>query len=212
MSEPFDPYLHWLGIRDPNRPPNHYRLLGVDLFENDGDVLANAADRQMAHVRTFQAGKHSAESQRLLNELAAAKVCLLNAAKKAEYDAALLAQQSRLLPPLVAPPPPPPPPPPLDLPQEAAIEPAAIFPLPPPVHAARHPRRPHERKADRQLDRPVVRDVRSPDIDRGYSLDESSPQQPGCREQGKAGPCCGCPAGKAKTGASQAGTAQADSR
>lgn len=86
MSEGFDPYIQWLGIRDPQRPPNHYRLLGVDLFESDPDVLTNAADRQMAHVRNFQAGKHSAESQRLLNELASAKVCLLNPQRRADYD------------------------------------------------------------------------------------------------------------------------------
>lgn len=92
MSRPFDPYLQWLGIRDPERPPNHYRLLGVELFESDPDILLHAADRQMAHVRSFQAGPNSAQSQRLLNELAAAKVCLLNPAKKAAYDAELRAR------------------------------------------------------------------------------------------------------------------------
>ena len=91
MPDNFDPYLHWLGIRDRQRPPNHYRLLGVELFECDPDVISNAVDRQMAHVRTFQAGPRSAESQRLLNELASAKVCLLNPQKKAVYDAKLRA-------------------------------------------------------------------------------------------------------------------------
>jgi hypothetical protein len=89
MEAPFDPYLQWLGIRDPQRPPNHYCLLGVAMFESDPEVLVNAADRQMSHVRKFQAGKHSAQSQRLLNELAVAKLCLLNAEKKAAYDAQL---------------------------------------------------------------------------------------------------------------------------
>lgn len=107
MSEPFDPYLHWLGIRDPQRPPNYYRLLGVELFESDPLVLTNAADRQMAHVRTFQTGPRSAESQRILNELAAAKICLLNPQKKAAYDARLreelgLAAAVPLGPPVVA--------------------------------------------------------------------------------------------------------------
>ncbi len=92
MAESFDPYLQWLGIRDPERPPNHYRLLGVDPLESDPQVLTHAADRQMAHLRTFQMGKHSAESQKLLNEVAAAKLCLLNPAKKAEYDAQLTAK------------------------------------------------------------------------------------------------------------------------
>jgi hypothetical protein len=108
MPEAFDPYLHWLGIRDPRRPPDHYRLLGVEQFESDPEVLANAADRQMSHVRTFQAGRHSAESQQLLNELAAAKVCLLNPKLKAAYDAALREKLSPLA--SVQPPPPPPPP------------------------------------------------------------------------------------------------------
>ena len=92
MSEAFDPYLHWLGIRDPQRPPNYYRLLGIELFENDPDIIAGAADRQMAHIRSFQSGPRSAESQRLLNELATAKLCLLNPAKKESYDATLQAE------------------------------------------------------------------------------------------------------------------------
>jgi hypothetical protein len=89
MEEPFDPYLRWLAIRDPKRPPNHYRMLGIDLFESDAEVIKNAADRQMTHVRSFQSGKHSADSQRILNELAAAKICLLSPEKKAAYDAVL---------------------------------------------------------------------------------------------------------------------------
>ena len=92
MEEPFDPYLQWLAIRDPRRPPNHYRMLGLDLFESDLEVIQNAADRQMTHIRRFQGGKHSAESQRLLNELASAKICLLQAEKKAAYDAMLRAE------------------------------------------------------------------------------------------------------------------------
>lgn len=92
MSDAFDPYLHWLGIRDPQRPPNHYRLLGLELFEGDAEVIGNAADRQMAHVRTYQGGRHAAESQRVLNELAGAKLCLLNPQKKSAYDAQLRAE------------------------------------------------------------------------------------------------------------------------
>jgi hypothetical protein len=92
MADSFDPYLRWLGIRDPQRPPNHYRLLGVDLFESDSDVIAVAADRQMAHVRTFQTGQLAELSQQLLNELAAARICLLKPEKKAAYDAQLKKQ------------------------------------------------------------------------------------------------------------------------
>ena len=91
MTEQFDPYRKWLGIPERDQPPHHYRLLGIEPFEDDQEVIANAADARMAHIKTFQAGKHSDHSQRLLNELAAAKVCLLTPAKKAEYDRLLRA-------------------------------------------------------------------------------------------------------------------------
>lgn len=86
MADSFDPYHKWLGISPKDQPPNHYRLLAIELFENDLDVIEGAADRQMAHVRTFQTGQNSAASQRILNELSAAKLCLLDPKKKAEYD------------------------------------------------------------------------------------------------------------------------------
>ena len=77
MAETFDPYYQWLSISPKDQPPNHYRLLGTDLFESDWNVISNAADQRMAHVRSFQAGQHAAESQKILNEIAAARVCLL---------------------------------------------------------------------------------------------------------------------------------------
>ncbi|MCO6454062.1 MAG: hypothetical protein J5I93_02000 [Pirellulaceae bacterium] len=92
MSAEFDPYRKWLGIPPQEQPPNHYRLLGIPVFEDDPDVIENAANRQMAHVRTFQAGRHGPISQRILNELSAARVWLLNPEKKQEYDAWLRQQ------------------------------------------------------------------------------------------------------------------------
>ncbi|HEY4760127.1 MAG TPA: hypothetical protein VIH42_06065 [Thermoguttaceae bacterium] len=89
MSEAFDPYHRWLGIPPKDQPPHHYRLLGIDLFEDDTEVIRDAAERQMAHVRNYQLGQHSAISQKILNELAAAKACLLARDKKAAYDAAI---------------------------------------------------------------------------------------------------------------------------
>ncbi|MDO4627650.1 MAG: hypothetical protein Q4C70_00545, partial [Planctomycetia bacterium] len=91
MSNAFDPYHTWLGISPAEQPPNHYRLLGIPLFESNQDVISNAADRQMAHIRTFQSGKHSKESQKLLNELSAARVVLLDATKRTAYDTQLRA-------------------------------------------------------------------------------------------------------------------------
>lgn len=89
MAETFDPYRKWLGIPTQDQPPHHYRLLGIELFESDPDVIDHAADRQMAHVRGFQSGQNSAASQKLLSELSAARVCLLNAEKKSAYDTQL---------------------------------------------------------------------------------------------------------------------------
>ena len=86
MTDKFDPYYQWLGIPQEERPINKYRLLALQLFESDENVIANAADRQMAYIRTFQNGSHSAESQALLNELSSARVTLLNKQSKAEYD------------------------------------------------------------------------------------------------------------------------------
>ena len=32
-SEEFDPYRKWLGIPPQEQPPNHYRLLGIAVFD-----------------------------------------------------------------------------------------------------------------------------------------------------------------------------------
>jgi hypothetical protein len=102
VPEGFDPYYKWLGIPPKDQPPHHYRLLAIPLYEADPEVIESAADQRMGHVRTFQAGRYGALSQQILNELAAARVCLLSHEKKLAYDAEL---QATLAP---APPLPPP--------------------------------------------------------------------------------------------------------
>jgi hypothetical protein len=92
MPTTFDPYHLWLGIPPEERPPHHYRLLGLKAMETDLDVIEHAADQKMLHLRTFQSGKHYDESQKLLNEIAAAKAMLLMPEKKAAYDAQLRAK------------------------------------------------------------------------------------------------------------------------
>lgn len=94
MPEAFDPYRKWLGIPPKDQPPNHYRLLAIELFEDDPDVIEAAADARMAHVRTYQTGQNSAVSQKILNELAQAKLCLLDPARKPAYDAELRSRQA----------------------------------------------------------------------------------------------------------------------
>ena len=89
VVEPFDPYHIWLGIPPLKQPPNHYCLLGIDLFESNPLVIENAADQRMTHLRRYQSGPNSVRSQKLLNEVATAKLCLLRPDKKTAYDQCL---------------------------------------------------------------------------------------------------------------------------
>lgn len=86
MTELFDPYLRWLAIPPHKQPPNAYRLLGLTDYEPSESVIAFAADQRMAYVKAQAGGPHAAESQQLLNELAQARVCLLDPNRKSIYD------------------------------------------------------------------------------------------------------------------------------
>ena len=88
-SQSFDPYHRWLGIAPRDQPPNYYRLLSVDVFESDLDVIEMAADRQMSHLHAQEASEHADDAARLLSEVSRARLCLLNAKSKAAYDAEL---------------------------------------------------------------------------------------------------------------------------
>ena len=92
MSTGFDPLHQWLGIPPEEQPPHHYRLLGIALFESSPEVIESAADRQMVFLRTLYGGPFASYAQKLLNEVSAARVCLLNPQTKAQYDAWLRQQ------------------------------------------------------------------------------------------------------------------------
>jgi len=89
MSESFDAYHEWLAIAPKDQPPNCYRLIGVDLFEEKPNVIDTAVDQRMAHLRTFQTGPRSKYCEELLNKVSAARITLLDPQKKAAYDAKL---------------------------------------------------------------------------------------------------------------------------
>jgi len=88
---PFDPYHKWLAIPPEEQPPNHYRLLALPLFETDADVIDTAAEQRTVFLRTFHTGPNSELAARLLNEISAARVCLLDGKSKARYDTQLRA-------------------------------------------------------------------------------------------------------------------------
>jgi len=89
LAQRFDPYHEWLHIPPDDQPADHYRLLGLPRFEGAAAKIAAAADERMALVRSLQLGPHGEVSQRILNELAAAKTRLLDPGRRAAYDAVL---------------------------------------------------------------------------------------------------------------------------
>jgi hypothetical protein len=89
MPVRFDPYYKWLGIPQSEQPAHHYRLLGIQPFESDPDVISNAADQRMGLLKSFANSEHSSLAEDLLNEVARTRVCLLNATKKQAYDSTL---------------------------------------------------------------------------------------------------------------------------
>ncbi len=110
MTEAFDPYYRWLGIPPREQPPHLYRLLGLELFESNPDVIDAMASRHIEYLQEINDGPHLKLAQELLNELAAARRCLLNAEAKAAYDSTLRGTfQQQREPPVAAPPSEPPP-------------------------------------------------------------------------------------------------------
>jgi ankyrin repeat protein len=92
MAEPtdkFDPYHKWLGIPPREQPPNHYRLLGLQPFESDAEVIEAAASRLIAYCESQATGAHASEARRLVVQLASARLCLLEPEQRAAYDAKL---------------------------------------------------------------------------------------------------------------------------
>ncbi|KAA1261957.1 hypothetical protein LF1_45180 [Rubripirellula obstinata] len=85
----FDPLHKWLGIPPDQQPPNHYRLLGIDLFESDADVIDAAADKQLTFLHQLTSDEHAEAAEEISNQVSIARLCLLNPAKKKAYDDSL---------------------------------------------------------------------------------------------------------------------------
>lgn len=85
----FDPYQDWLGIPPQAQPPNHYRLLGLQPFEADEEVIEAAASRLIAFCEQNTQGPHAADARRIVVEIAAARLCLLDRNTRQAYDTQL---------------------------------------------------------------------------------------------------------------------------
>ena len=95
MPAEFDPYRELLGIETPGRPPDHYTLLGLKLFESDPQRIDAADTQRMGQLQDMANSELVDHSQRLLNEMSAARRCLLNAVQKVAYDETLRTKAER---------------------------------------------------------------------------------------------------------------------
>src|SRR5882724_6577958 len=89
MSDDFDPYQKWLGIPPQEQPPNYYRLLTLKPLEANLDAIDATSAKLTEYLEARSKGKNAAHALRLLEEVAAARACLLDPESKAVYDSTL---------------------------------------------------------------------------------------------------------------------------
>jgi len=94
MSESFDPYHKWLAIPPEDHPPSHYRLLAINTFEQDEEVIANAAEQRLSHLRILEMGEQGATATELIKEIKVARSCLLDPQTRSSYEAQLRGESS----------------------------------------------------------------------------------------------------------------------
>lgn len=83
-----DAYRDWLKIPEDQQPPDHYAVLGLKRFEGEAGKVQEATMARMKVVRPRCLKYHELGTQ-LLNQIAAANICLTDVAAKAEYDKTL---------------------------------------------------------------------------------------------------------------------------
>src|SRR4051812_47936644 len=86
MSDSFHPYYAFLGLDEELTSPSFYQLLRLKEGESDAGKITAAADKATTRVRGHRPGEHVVEWSNLLDEIQAARTCLLDPAQKAAYD------------------------------------------------------------------------------------------------------------------------------
>lgn len=99
----FDPYQRWLGIPPQDQPPHFYRLLGLELFEEDPEVIKAAAENAIAFIQQNAFGEELQKSQRLLKDIEKVAAYLMSPPHKAKYDKKLKAKLGMSPPEVTAP-------------------------------------------------------------------------------------------------------------
>ena len=86
MSDVVEACEKWLGIPAEEQPANHYRLLGLELFESDRATIDGAAKRLMGFLQKQLSGPDQAAIRKLLDRISDARRCLLLTDRKTAYD------------------------------------------------------------------------------------------------------------------------------
>ena len=95
MPIEFDPYFTWLGIQNTERPLDHYALLGLTRFESSEKLIDQHSVQRIELLQDIATGSEQVElSQQILNEISAARICLLDQRKRAKYDLRLKKQSA----------------------------------------------------------------------------------------------------------------------
>lgn len=90
-----DFYTKWLDVLPGPRPPDYYTLLGVEAFCGDLDAIEAATRRQLTRLDDFalHPNRETRDAvQNMMNEVARARVDLVNPGRRLDYDRRLAAQ------------------------------------------------------------------------------------------------------------------------
>jgi hypothetical protein len=83
----------WLGLDSRTWPPDHYRLLDLDLGEADPERIEEHVHERLEKVRCYQL-IHPEQVTEAMNRLAQAFVCLTDPDAKRAYDRELLGEEA----------------------------------------------------------------------------------------------------------------------
>jgi len=95
--EDFDPYQQWFDIESDGHPIDHYQLLGLKRFESSVTEIENAVASRAEFLQALSMGQYVHQAQRILNEVARARICLINSDRKSAYDAKLQEYDSQAI-------------------------------------------------------------------------------------------------------------------
>jgi hypothetical protein len=92
MSGPLDPYRDWLRIDTANGEFTHYDLLDIDPYEDDPGTIRAATERRLEQIVHRVSASTQDVAARLMREINAAQLTLLDPDSRRRYDEQLNAE------------------------------------------------------------------------------------------------------------------------